>query len=301
MALKRQLAIIIVCAVLAVANTAHAATPSFDCAKARTATEIQICRSPRLAELDNVLAAGYAFLKSTRGRPAADQIGIPYWKLIGQCEADQACIGRRQIEEIVALRAAGAPISLPAWAESNTTAPPNPTVEPQASTHQVSVSAYKALTGVIIRSRCHMNYCGWFSIDQSTVALESTEKSMLEIRLSYWGSDYPDGNYDAVRPRKFSGNATSYVICSKQDASIIERDENSGWTQTRLAPGAKDGIFGYLESGLAIYWAACHAMNVQDVYSATVLANKLGYPDAVAGDSVTQRNLAEPMEGFRAH
>src|SRR5277367_3381090 len=57
-------------------------SPSFDCNKARTPTEIEICRSPRLAELDNVLAAGYAFIKATQGRPAADVIGIPHWKLI---------------------------------------------------------------------------------------------------------------------------------------------------------------------------------------------------------------------------
>jgi uncharacterized protein len=96
--------------------------PSFDCNKARTPSEIQICRSPRLAELDNILASGYAFLKTTRGRPAADGIGIPYWKLIGQCEGDEGCIVRRQSEEISALALAGAPVSLPSW----TSAPPQP-------------------------------------------------------------------------------------------------------------------------------------------------------------------------------
>ena len=59
---------------------AAAASPSYDCKKARTLSEIEICRSPRLAELDNILAAGYAFIKTTQGRPAADAIGIPYWK-----------------------------------------------------------------------------------------------------------------------------------------------------------------------------------------------------------------------------
>jgi S1-C subfamily serine protease len=98
-------------------GTAPVATtsPSFDCNKARTPSEIQICRSPRLAELDNILAAGYAFLKTTQGRPKADEIGIPYWKLIAQCEADEGCIVRRQTEEISALARAGAPVSLPTW------------------------------------------------------------------------------------------------------------------------------------------------------------------------------------------
>ena len=90
-------------------------SPSFDCNKARTPSEIEICRSPRLAELDNILAAGYAFIKTNQGRPAADAIGIPYWKAIAQCEGDEACIAGRQSEEIVALGRAGAPVSLPAW------------------------------------------------------------------------------------------------------------------------------------------------------------------------------------------
>jgi len=90
-------------------------SPSFDCNKARTPSEIGICRSPRLAELDNILASGYAFIKKNQGRPAADAIGIPYWKAIAQCEGDETCIAGRQSEEIVALGRAGAPVSLPAW------------------------------------------------------------------------------------------------------------------------------------------------------------------------------------------
>ncbi len=99
--------------------------PSFDCNKARTPSEIEICRSPRLAELDNILAAGYAFIKTTQGRPAADAVGIPYWKAIAQCDGDEACIAQRQSEEIAALARAGAPVSLPAWASNPANAPPS--------------------------------------------------------------------------------------------------------------------------------------------------------------------------------
>jgi S1-C subfamily serine protease len=88
--------------------------PSFDCNKARAPSEISICRLPRLAELDNILAAGYAFIKTNQGRAAADAIGIPYWHAIAQCEGVEECIAKRQSEEIVALARAGAPVSLPA-------------------------------------------------------------------------------------------------------------------------------------------------------------------------------------------
>ena len=93
---------------------AHA-SPSFNCNLARMPSEIQICQSPRLSELDNVLAAGYNFIKATRGLQAADAIGIPHWRRVGQCDSDRNCIAHRQIEEIVAFREVGAPISLPDW------------------------------------------------------------------------------------------------------------------------------------------------------------------------------------------
>ena len=93
-------------------------SPSFDCRKARAPSEMEICRSPRLAELDNILASGYAFIKTSRGQAAADAIGIPHLQLIIQCDGDDECIARRQSEEISALALAGAPVSLPAWSAS---------------------------------------------------------------------------------------------------------------------------------------------------------------------------------------
>ena len=63
-------------------GAANAGSPSFDCNKARLPDEFAICSSSQLAELDNLVAAGYAFLKSTQGRPAADQVGIPFWRLL---------------------------------------------------------------------------------------------------------------------------------------------------------------------------------------------------------------------------
>jgi S1-C subfamily serine protease len=103
------------------------ASPSFDCRKAHTASEIQICRSPRLSELDNILAAGSAFIKTTQGRPAADEIGVWYWKLIGHCEGDEDCITHRQSEEISALARAGAPVSLPSWVSAPAQSEQQPT------------------------------------------------------------------------------------------------------------------------------------------------------------------------------
>ena len=81
--------------------------------------------------MDNILAYSYAFIKTTQGLPAADAIGIPYWKQIAQCDGDDACISRQQSDEISALALAGAPVALPPWASAPATdAAPQPTPAP---------------------------------------------------------------------------------------------------------------------------------------------------------------------------
>ena len=62
-------------------HSVAAQSPSFDLGKAHLPDEIAICRTPELAELDNIIAAAYAYLKSTRGRAYAVQVGIPFWRL----------------------------------------------------------------------------------------------------------------------------------------------------------------------------------------------------------------------------
>ncbi len=93
-------------------QTANAQSPSFDCSKARYPDEVAICRNPELAELDDVAAAAYAYLKSTRGRAFADEIGIPFWRLRQACQYDIACIRQRQIEALNSYQAAGAPVPM---------------------------------------------------------------------------------------------------------------------------------------------------------------------------------------------
>ena len=114
-------------------HQANAESPSFDCGKARLPDEIAICRTPDLAEFDNVIAAAYAYLKSTRGRAYADQVGIPFWRLRQACQYDAGCIRQVQIQAINAYQAAGAPISVPQrttmGAFESTTPQNNPSVE----------------------------------------------------------------------------------------------------------------------------------------------------------------------------
>ena len=48
----------------------------------------------------------------------------------------------------------------------------------------------------------------------------------------------------------------------------------------------------------AVYWAACHGRNIQDVYAATGLANRLGYPSKVAEDALLQTKIAKPTDAM---
>ena len=90
-----------------------AAGPSFDCKKARYPDELSICGSPELADLDNQVAKGYAYVKSTQGGQSADALRIPLWRARQGCGPDPDCIRQRQIQAILAYQAAGAPVSAP--------------------------------------------------------------------------------------------------------------------------------------------------------------------------------------------
>ena len=304
---------------------AHAG-PSFNCNLARMPSEIQICQNPRLSELDNVLAAGYNFIKATRGLQAADAIGIPHWRHVGQCEWDRNCIAHRQIEEIVAFRDVGAPISLPDWvtnraadedSRNSTTERANPPSEranppsepanppsvtepanpPSVRSDPASASGYKSLMGVRIRSRCQSNECGWFMIEESRLLVESPTRSVFALKLKNWHAEYPGGNYNAAGTLQYTGETTPYVVCSKEKPGFVAIDEKGGWGFSEVAPGAHRRSSGYTESALALYWAACHGLNVQDVYETANLAVKLGYP-ATAGESSEVTQLSDPTDAI---
>jgi hypothetical protein len=265
---------------------AHAqAAPSFNCSLARMPSEIQICQNQRLSELDNVLASGYNFVKATRGLQAADAVGIPRWRRVGQCGSDRNCIAQRQVEEIEAFRAVGAPVSPPDWVFNRPTdeRSPNPKADlaniPSIGSAPVSASGYTALMNVKLRAHCHLNQCSWFMIEQARLVVESPTRSLFLLKLKNWNVPYPDRNHDTAYTLRFEGETTPYVVCSKEKPGFVARDEKDGWGFLGVAPaGSRRSLPGDAESALALYWAACHAMNVQDVYAAADLAIKLGYP-----------------------
>lgn len=99
---------------LAAANAVHAG-PSFDCDRASADDEIAICSSSQLSELDNLMAAGFQFLRLHAGKKEANRIAKPLLALRQACGGDAACIRKRQVDAVRTYRKLGAPIRLPSW------------------------------------------------------------------------------------------------------------------------------------------------------------------------------------------
>ena len=89
--------------------------PSFDCNRARASDEIAICSSNALSEMDNLMAAGFAFVRLKHGKSEANRVGRPLLRSRQACGPDTSCILRRQIEAAQFYQGLGAPIILPGW------------------------------------------------------------------------------------------------------------------------------------------------------------------------------------------
>lgn len=92
--------------------------PSFDCTRAKADDEQAICSSRKLAELDVIIAKGYADLVRRIGKKEAAFVGGPLLKRRQACKSDTGCIYRRGAEFVRVLAARGARVSLPDWIDA---------------------------------------------------------------------------------------------------------------------------------------------------------------------------------------
>lgn len=154
---------------------------------------------------------------------------------------------------------------------------------------------YQSLLGKIVRARCHMDVCTWFSIEASSPVGKSHIGTLLQVTVKDWSSVHPDASYDRLTNRKLVAATDEYVFCSKTKPAVIyTAPDKPGWFAYRLSPDRPDKIFGYNEALYARYWAACHAVAIADVYDAgPKLAVSLGYA-AVPSDSDEEQTLASP-------
>jgi uncharacterized protein len=128
-----------------VPTSASAISPSFNCGAASTPDEIAICNSDELSEMDNIMAAGFNFVRVRYGTTKARTVGRPLLKRRKACGSDQNCILAKQIEAIQAYQALGAPIRLPQWL---TNPPPSAPVQfPPTTSEQPTPQEQYATTG----------------------------------------------------------------------------------------------------------------------------------------------------------
>ena len=137
---------------------------------------------------------------------------------------------------------------------------------------------FAALTGRLAPGRCHMDYCAFFSIERAEQVGQTPHGALYRLETKWFNSYHPHG-YDKPAPRKFDGDQIGYVFCSKTKPALLDQnDDKTTWRVGFLAPGNTRQVFGANETGLALYWAACHRAIVSDVYGeGEKLGGKLGY------------------------
>lgn len=90
------------------------AQPSFDCARASTATEKAICASPVLSQLDRQLADSYGAARSGVSSAQADAVRRDQIAWIGVrdgCGGDAACLEAQMRNRLLVLQASGAAVA----------------------------------------------------------------------------------------------------------------------------------------------------------------------------------------------
>ena len=126
--------------------------------------------------------------------------------------------------------------------------------------------------------RCHMDYCSWFSIEETDLVASNASGALFKVVTRGWSSHHPGGSYERRAPRKGGQMSTQFIFCSKTTPALLFPNEGR-WLAHILAPGSGESVFGYNESSHKQYFAVCHRVSIGDVYSEMPgLAQRFGYP-----------------------
>jgi hypothetical protein len=160
---------------------------------------------------------------------------------------------------------------------------------------------FAAMKDQLIPGRCHMNECDWTSIDSIGLVGSSPKGQLFGLATRAWSANYPDGNYNRTAKKTGGDRASvSFVFCSKSNAALIDLNDDGKWLASKLRPGDEAAVYGYNESGLSFYWAACHRAIVKDVYAGgTQLGKKLGYHNAWDSGGDMQGEIASPFDALK--
>ena len=157
---------------------------------------------------------------------------------------------------------------------------------------------FHAILDQQIRTRCHMGYCGWFTITARNLETETRDGVLYRIDSHWWSAEFPDGDYNAEAPIEDDGKDSSFVFCSLTRPATFSR-EGENWTVTSLSPNDPDGVFGYSMSAYIFYFAACHGIVTDADDSMAGLAKNLGYQ--ISANQAEQSKISTPQEYIQTH
>ncbi len=136
-----------------------------------------------------------------------------------------------------------------------------------------------AISAELIETRCHMDYCGWVSIEERDIITSNASGALFKVRTKGWSAHYPGGDYSKRVPRKYGGENVSYAFCSKTEPATMFSYEGK-ITVSPLPLGTPDVSVGASISAVIFYFAVCHGLNVKQQDVAEVGeqgARRLGY------------------------
>lgn len=135
-----------------------------------------------------------------------------------------------------------------------------------------------ASAGELIRSRCYMDTCSWFSVEETALVGTSPKGALFKAVLKGWQSHHPNGRYERKAPRQGGQANTVHVFCSKTMPSVIVSADGGRWQVDTLALNTPYGPAGALESVTTTYYAVCHATAASDPEAFIRLGQHFGYP-----------------------
>lgn len=142
---------------------------------------------------------------------------------------------------------------------------------------------FAALTKKLIPTRCHMSYCGWFSVEDIAPVGTSPLGTLYAYAARSFGSEWPqDVDYNVPMTKKDQGIFMAMVFCSKTRPTVFyylkgENGALGSWQTDALQPGNDQAVAGVNESAYIGYFGLCHHTIVNSAFGLGPLAHRLGY------------------------
>ncbi|BCG79909.1 lysozyme inhibitor LprI family protein [Mesorhizobium sp. 113-3-3] len=257
---------------------------SFDCRKASSKEERLICTNRNLSALDGQMADAFKAARRKSNEKDALLADQKDW-----LETRSMCVLRgdkaMQINCLISAT------------ENRRAELLNLTMSGELAPEGSAATMSNSIVGRRIQGRCHMDYCGWFSIEERSIAARAPDGVLYRVESRYWESKHPEGTYDTPAPLKDNGRGDWYVFCSLTRPAMMFHDSSTenNWVVSTLSPNDQGGIFGYNESSYTEYFAACHDIEITDVYGQISPKVKgLGY--RVDAEAVKQERLSNPKD-----